>query len=84
MVALFLLVMGGIYMGIFTPTEAGAIGAFGAIVISLAARRLKWQTFRESVIDTAQTTAMIAFLIIGAFLLVRFLAISELPFILGD
>ena len=84
MVVLFLLVMGGIYMGFFTPTEAGAIGAFGAIVISFAARRLNWQNFRESVTETAQTTAMIAFLIIGAFLLVRFLAISQLPFVLGD
>jgi C4-dicarboxylate transporter DctM subunit len=84
MVLLFALVMGGIYMGIFTPTEAGAIGAFGAIVITLVARRLTWQSFKNSITDTAQTTAMIGFLVIGAFMLVRFLAISELPFILGD
>jgi C4-dicarboxylate transporter DctM subunit len=84
MVLLFALVMGGIYLGIFTPTEAGAIGAFGAIVISLIARRLSWQAFKISITDTAQTTAMIAFLVIGAFMLVRFLAISELPFVLGD
>ena len=84
MLALFCLVMGGIYMGIFTPTEAGAIGAFGAIVISFVARKLTWTALRGSVIETAQTTAMIVSMIVGAFILMRFLAISQLPFALGE
>jgi C4-dicarboxylate transporter DctM subunit len=84
MLLLFCLVMGGIYMGIFTPTEAGAIGAFGAIVISFAGRKLNWNNLRASIVETAQFTAMIVFMIVGAFMLMRFLAISKLPFMLGD
>ena len=84
MLVLFVLVMGGIYMGIFTPTEAGAVGAFGSIVISFISRKLTWPNLRGSVVETAQTTAMIVFMIVGAFMLMRFLAISKLPFFIGD
>jgi C4-dicarboxylate transporter DctM subunit len=84
MLALFILVMGGIYRGIFTPTEAGSIGAFGAIIISFIDRKLTWTTLRGSVVETAQTTAMIVFMIVGAFMLMRFLAISQLPLAIGD
>jgi tripartite ATP-independent transporter DctM subunit len=84
MLVLFLLVMGGIYRGIFTPTEAGSIGAFGAIVISFISRKLTWTNLRGSVVETAQTTAMIVFMIVGAFMLMRFLAISQLPLAIGD
>ncbi len=84
MLALFILVMGGIYRGIFTPTEAGSIGAFGAIVISFIGRKLTWTNLRGSVVETAQTTAMIVFMIVGAFMLMRFLAISQLPWAIGD
>jgi len=84
MLVLFVLVMGGIYMGIFTPTEAGAVGAFGSIVISFIGRKLTWPNLRGSVVETAQTTAMIVFMIVGAFMLMRFLAISKLPFFIGD
>jgi tripartite ATP-independent transporter DctM subunit len=84
MLALFLIVMGGIYMGIFTPTEAGAIGAFGSIVISFVGRWLTWKNLSSSIIETAQTSAMIVFMIIGAFIFMRFLAISNLPFLMGE
>ena len=84
MVLLFLLVMGGIYSGIFTPTEAGAIGAFGAIVISAIGRRLTRQNLLASLFETARTTGMIAAIILGAFIFMRFLAISNLPFTLSE
>jgi len=84
MLLLFILVMGGIYQGIFTPTEAGAIGAFGAIVITFVSRKLNWTTLRGSVVETAQTTAMIVFMIVGAFMLMRFLAVSQLPYMLSE
>jgi C4-dicarboxylate transporter DctM subunit len=84
MFALFLLVIGGIYGGIFTPTEAGAVGAFGAIVISLINRRLTPKIFLYSLQETTVTTAMILILIIGAFLFIKFLAISRLPVTLGE
>jgi len=84
MLALFVLVMGGIYMGVFTPTEAGAVGAFGAIVICFVGRKLTWANLRGSVVETAQTTAMIVFIIVGAFIFMRFLAVSRLPTELGN
>jgi tripartite ATP-independent transporter DctM subunit len=83
MLALFLLVMGGIYAGIFTPTEAGAIGAFGALVIGGIGRRLRVQNVVASMLQTGQITAMIVVMIIGAFIFMRFLAISKLPFALA-
>ena len=84
MILLFVLVMGGIYNGVFTPSEAGAIGAFLAIVISLIGRKLNWINFRASIVETAQTTAMIVLMIVGAFLFMRFMAVSRLPVLLSD
>ncbi len=84
MLLLFLFVIGGIYAGIFTPTEAGALGAFGAITISLISRRLTRSNFSQSVKDTAQITAMIVLLITGAFVFMRFLAVSRLPAMLSE
>jgi len=84
MISLFVLVLGGIYMGVFTPTEAGAVGAFGAIAISLVGRRMTSKNFRESMVETAKITAMIILLISGAFVFLRFLAVSGLPGMLSD
>lgn len=81
--SLFLLVMGGIYSGVFTPTEAGAIGAFGAIVISAVRRKLNKSNFVKSFMETSQITAMIFVMVIGAFVFMRFLAVSKLPFTLA-
>jgi C4-dicarboxylate transporter DctM subunit len=81
---LFLLIMGGIYTGIFTPTEAGAIGAFGAFIIGLARRRLTWQGFVASLLDTGRITAMIFILIIGAMIFSSFLTKSTIVFEVAD
>lgn len=83
-ILLFLLVLGGIYGGIFTPTEAGAIGAFGAIVITFICRRLTIKLLMESMLEAGQTTAMVFLLIIGAYILMKFLAVSRLPFYLSE
>ena len=74
---LVLVVMGAIYTGVATPTEAGALGALGAFLIALSARRLNKQTIGGALLDTAQTTAMIFLIIIGAMVFGRFLAISR-------
>ena len=84
MLALFVLVMGGIYTGFFTPSEAAAIGAFGALVISLIGRRLTRNNLVTSLYETGQSTAMIFIVIIGAFIFMRFLAVSNLPFVLSE
>lgn len=80
---LFILIIGGIYGGIFTPTEAGAVGAFGAIVISMVSRRLTFNIFINALVESTKITSMIMLLVVGAFILMKFLAISRLPFMLA-
>jgi tripartite ATP-independent transporter DctM subunit len=83
-ILLFLLVLGGIYGGIFTPTEAGAIGAFGALVIVIATRQLTRKIFLDILKESVATSAMIFLIVIGAFIFMRFLGISKLPFALVE
>jgi len=83
MVVLFLMVMGGIYGGIFTPTEAGAVGAIGAIIIAAVNRQLTRRNFIDSLKETLLTSGMILTIIMGAFIFMRFLSVSQLPFALS-
>lgn len=83
-VVLVTLVIGGIYGGFFTPTEAGAAGALGALVISLAKRRLTWAGFWQVLVQTGHTTSSICFLILAASLYSRMLAMSGMPAWLGS
>jgi tripartite ATP-independent transporter DctM subunit len=76
---LFVGVIGGIYGGVFTPTEAGGAGAFGALVIGLATRRLNRKDLKFAFMDTARHTAMIIVMLIGAFVFMRFLAYTRIP-----
>lgn len=76
---LFLLVIGGIYLGVFTPNEAAGVGACGALVFGLLRKKLKWKNFKESFIDTGKTTGMIFLIIFGAMLLGYFLSVAKLP-----
>ena len=81
---LFCLVIGGLYVGWFTPTEAGAAGAFGALVIGFVRRRLSLQGLVQSVAETLRISAMVVLLITGAVLFGRFLTVSRLPFELAE
>ena len=81
---LFVLVIAGIYGGIFTPTEGGGIGAFGAFIIGLARRRLSLQNFRQALHESARVTTMIFMILIGAHIFGSFLAMSQLPFVMAD
>jgi C4-dicarboxylate transporter DctM subunit len=81
---LFLLVLGGIYLGFFTPTEAGAVGAFGAIIITFISRRLTIRILLNSLLEATKTTAMVMLLVVGAFILMRFLTISGLTSLLVE
>lgn len=76
---LFILVMGGLFIGFFTPTEAAAVGAFLTLLLSVVRRRLNWQGFVNSFVDTALTTGMIFFILIGAMIFNKFLAVSTIP-----
>ena len=72
-------VIGGIYTGWFTPTEAGAVGAFAAFLLALAMRRLSWVQLRQSLLETARTTGMVYFIVAAAFVFGTFLATTRLP-----
>jgi len=84
MLLLFLLVMGGIYVGIFTPTEAGAIGACGALIIGLSKRELSWQRLVTALLESGRTVAMLLIILVGAFMLSYFLAASKAPFLISN
>ncbi|MDF1775559.1 MAG: TRAP transporter large permease [Rhizobiaceae bacterium] len=75
----FIVVVGGIYWGIFTPTEAAAVGAAGTGVIALFNRGLTFATLKSSIMETASSTGMIFMIILGAAIYNGFLALSQLP-----
>ena len=81
---LFILVLGGIYMGIFTPTEAAGVGAFGAFIAALLRGKLNRLALKESLFETLRNTAMILIIVLGALILGYFLAISRVPFTIAD
>ncbi|WP_010140697.1 TRAP transporter large permease [Oceanicola sp. S124] len=78
-VLLIILVIGGIMGGIFTPTEAGAVGAFGAVIIAAARGRFSWVMLKRSVYDTMKTTGMIFGILFGAFVFNSFITVSTIP-----
>ncbi|MCW9041768.1 MAG: TRAP transporter large permease [Pseudopelagicola sp.] len=75
----FGLVVGGIYLGWFTPTEGAAVGAAGTGLIALVTGNLTWTIFKESIIATATSTAMIFFIVLGAGFYNGFLALTQVP-----
>jgi C4-dicarboxylate transporter DctM subunit len=80
----FLLVLGGIYGGIFTPTEAGGIGAFSVFLVALARRKLTGSAIIQCLLEASKMTAMMLALLIGAFVFNQFLAITRIPFITSE
>ena len=78
-VALIALVLGGLYGGLFNPTEAGAAGAAGALVIALLRRSLNRRTFWKLLVETGQITVSVLFLILAASFFSRMLALSGMP-----
>lgn len=78
-VVLVTLVIGGIYGGLFTPTEAAAVGAAFAFLIALAKRRINWTSFKEIVLESGYVSAAILFLIVAANLYTRQVALTGIP-----
>jgi C4-dicarboxylate transporter, DctM subunit len=79
LLGLFILVIGGLYAGWFTPTEAAGIGAFGAFLVTLIKRRLNRENLLASLTETTLNTAMIFLILIGANIFGYFLAVSQIP-----
>ncbi len=84
MIVLFTLVMVGLYSGAYTPTEAGAAGAFFALALGLIRRKLTFKGFVASIVDTLKVTSMIILIVTGAIILGRFLTLSRMPFQIAD
>ena len=81
---IFLVVVGGIYLGWFTPTEGSAIGAAGTGLVALLSGSLNWAGFKEALLGTAKATAMIFFIVLGASFYNGFLALSGVPQVMAD
>ncbi|MGB3246493.1 MAG: TRAP transporter large permease [Sulfitobacter sp.] len=81
---IFAVVVGGIYLGWFTPTEGSAIGAAGTGLVALVSGSLNWQVLKDSLWGTARTTGMIFFIVLGAGFYNGFLALSGVPQFMAD
>lgn len=81
---LIVIVLGGLYMGLFTPTEAGAVGAFGALTIGLARRRLRFKDFVTSITEALKINCIILFIFLLAIALSHFLTVTRLPYVLAE
>ena len=79
LIVVFFLVMGGIYFGFFTPTEAGALGAFFLFVVTLIRKKLTWQTLLESMKSTTRISVMIFIILAGAYVFTYFMALTMIP-----
>jgi C4-dicarboxylate transporter DctM subunit len=78
-VALFVLVMGGIYGGVFTAVEGAGVGAFGAMVFALARKTLSWRALYAALVESARTTSMLFMILIGALMFAEFVNITSMP-----
>jgi C4-dicarboxylate transporter, DctM subunit len=78
-IAVFVVVMGGIYSGIFTPTEGAGVGATATFLVAVVYGGMRWRGFIESLVETAATTAMIFLILLGASVFNAFLGFSRLP-----
>jgi tripartite ATP-independent transporter DctM subunit len=84
MLLLFALVMGGLYLGWFTPVEAAGIGAAGAFLIALARRTLSWPVFLKVLIESGRTSAMLFIVLIGSLLFANFINVARFPNAIAD
>jgi len=83
MLVLFILVISGLFLGWFSATQAGAVGAAGALLIGIIRRQLTWQGFLSAVKDTLRITCMVMVIVTGATIFGHFIAVSEIPLVLA-
>jgi len=81
---IFALSLGGLFAGWFSPTEAGAVGVAGVMLVAILQGRMSWKVLRMSLLDTTRASAMILLLVAGAVIFGRFIALSRIPFELAD
>ena len=84
MLTLFFLVIVGLYRGFFTPIEAGAVGAFFAVLIGVIRRKLSWQGFVNAIHDTLRASCMVITIVAGAMIFGKFLTVTRLAYDIAD
>jgi tripartite ATP-independent transporter DctM subunit len=82
--AVFVMVMGGLFLGFFTPTEAAAVGSCGVLLVSVIRRQLTWEGFVNSLYEALATSCMVMMLIAGAIVFGKFLAVTRIPFDIAE
>ncbi len=80
MLIIFAVVMGGLFVGFFTPTEAGAIGAFSTLLLAIIRRQISWPGFLQALVETTRISCMVLVIVTGATVFGHFLAITRIPF----
>ncbi|OEU82845.1 MAG: C4-dicarboxylate ABC transporter permease, partial [Desulfobulbaceae bacterium C00003063] len=76
----FALVMGGLFFGLFTPTEAAAVGVMGVLGVAVIRRQISWQRFVDALYETLKTSCMVMMLVAGATVFGKFLAVTRIPY----
>ncbi len=84
LVLLFFLAVVGIYLGWFSPTEAAGVSALPAIAIAFATRTMGWRGLVEALLETVYATAMLFFIVVGAFIFARFIVLTQFPTVLAQ
>jgi C4-dicarboxylate transporter DctM subunit len=84
LVFIAVVVIGGLYIGVFTPTEAGAIGAFVAFVATLATRRAKWRDLTYALLDSGGISGTVLFILVGGMMFGHMLTVTRLPAMLSE
>ena len=79
LIVVFLLVMGGIYLGFFTPTEAGAVGAFFLFIVTIMRKKMTWPSLMEAMTSTTKVSVMIFMILAGAYIFTYFMALTMIP-----
>lgn len=77
---LFIIIMGGLFVGFFTPTEAGAVGAFSTLAIAVVRRQIDWKGFTAALVESTRISCMILVIVAGATIFGHFLAVTRIPF----
>ena len=83
-VVLFIFVIAGLFLGWFSPTQAGGAGAAGALLIGIIRGQLSWQGFLSAIKDALRITCMVMVIVAGATVFGHFMAVTKIPFILSD
>jgi C4-dicarboxylate transporter, DctM subunit len=83
-VTIFIVVVGGLFLGIFTPTEAGSVGSLAVLLLAVTKREITFKGFAKSLVEALQTSCMVFMLLAGATILSRFYAVTKTPFLVGQ